>query len=210
MVHPEMEDVYKNLHLNEIPWNHEEPPQELVKLVENKIVLPCRAVDIGCGAGNYSVYLARQGFDVTGIDLAPTAIKHAQLNARRHHLHCTFLVNDMLSGIPGGIKKFDFALEWGVLHGIQPEERETFVGHVAELLNPGATYLAVCFHETDVNFGGSGKYRKTRFGHTLYFSSKEELELLYQPLFEILDNRLIDIGGDPMPHRANYILMKKR
>lgn len=34
-----------------------------------------RVLDIGCGAGRHSLYLQQQGFDVTGIDISPGAIK---------------------------------------------------------------------------------------------------------------------------------------
>ncbi|MHC4177147.1 MAG: class I SAM-dependent methyltransferase, partial [Planctomycetota bacterium] len=68
-----MESIYGDLALDEIPWNLEAPPDVLVELVESRRVLPCSAVDLGCGAGNYAVWLATKGFHVTGVDLSPRA-----------------------------------------------------------------------------------------------------------------------------------------
>jgi 2-polyprenyl-3-methyl-5-hydroxy-6-metoxy-1,4-benzoquinol methylase len=78
-----IDNIYKNKSLEEIPWNMETPPAALVELVKSGKVKPCRCIDLGCGAGNYSVYLASQGFEVTGVDLSPAAISLAQKNAEK-------------------------------------------------------------------------------------------------------------------------------
>lgn len=38
-----------------------------------------RILDIGCGAGRHSLYLQQKGFDVTGIDISPGAVKVCKL-----------------------------------------------------------------------------------------------------------------------------------
>lgn len=61
-----MEKIYRETPPEEIPWNVETPPKELVQLIERGKVKPCKAIDLGCGAGNYAIYIASKGFDVTG------------------------------------------------------------------------------------------------------------------------------------------------
>ncbi|MBW3003800.1 methyltransferase domain-containing protein, partial [Candidatus Woesearchaeota archaeon] len=61
------------------PWTLEEPPKEIVEVVSK--VKPCKALDIGCGEGFFSIYLAKQGFDVTGIDYSEVAVERAKENA---------------------------------------------------------------------------------------------------------------------------------
>ena len=65
-----MEKIYQKTPLNKIPWNFETPPNDLVELVDAGKVNPCKTVDLGCGTGNYAIYLASQGFNVTGIDIS--------------------------------------------------------------------------------------------------------------------------------------------
>ena len=55
-----------------MPWEVG-PREELMTLVDQRRLRPGRAVDLGCGTGANTVYLARRGFDVTGIDFAPAA-----------------------------------------------------------------------------------------------------------------------------------------
>jgi 2-polyprenyl-3-methyl-5-hydroxy-6-metoxy-1,4-benzoquinol methylase len=77
-----------------IPWNIETPPAALVALVDSRIVTPCRAIDLGCGAGNYAVWLASRGFDVTGVDSAQTAIKRAKEHATKKGVKYTLRCHD--------------------------------------------------------------------------------------------------------------------
>ncbi|MCG8344800.1 MAG: methyltransferase domain-containing protein [Chlorobiales bacterium] len=52
----------------DIPWDIGRVDANLVELVENRPVGNCRALDIGCGTGDNSLWLARRGFEVTGLD----------------------------------------------------------------------------------------------------------------------------------------------
>ena len=94
-----LDKVYRETPLDKIPWNIESPPKVLVELVENGKITPCKAIDLGCGAGNYAIYPARKGFDVLGVDLAPTAIKLARENAVKNNVECKFLVADLLNDL---------------------------------------------------------------------------------------------------------------
>ena len=205
----QMEDIYRKIPPEKIPWNIETPPDILVRLVRNRRLVPCRTIEFGCGAGNYAVWLAQQGFDVTGIDISPSAIELAQENARSQGVQCTFLVADVLGDLPEVKGPFDFSFDWELLHHIYPDDRPRYVANVARLLRPGARYLSVCFHENDPQFGGSGKYRTTQIGTVLYFSSEEELRDLFCPHFTILALRAVPIRGKWGDHVANCAFMEK-
>ena len=205
-----MERLYRKTPLDKIPWNIETPPEVLIRLVESGKVKPCKTIDLGCGTGNYLIYLASVGFDVTGIDISPTAIKIAQENAKRKGINCNFFVANVLGNLNEVKGKFDFAYDWELLHHIFPEQRKIYVKNVYEILNPGAKYLSVCFSEKDPGFGGSGKYRKTRLDTILYFSSKDELTDLLELYFNIKELKKIEIRGMPNSHIANYAFVEKR
>lgn len=57
----DIEDIYKKLSPEEIPWNIETPPNSLVELAESGTVNPCKAVDLGCGAGHYALLSCTKG-----------------------------------------------------------------------------------------------------------------------------------------------------
>lgn len=204
-----MEDIYKNIDPENIPWNIASPPAALVELVLTRKILPCNTLEIGCGMGNSAIYLAQQGFTVTGIDISPTAIAAAHANAATKKVVCNFLLANILGDLKEFDQSFDFIFDWSVLHHIFPESRKAYVENVKRLLNPGGKYLSVCFSEEDGAFGGSGKYRETPIGTTLYFSSEDEIRDLFTAYFTILDLRTIEIEGKPEPHRTIYAFMEK-
>lgn len=205
----EMDGIYRTIPLEEIPWNIEVPPDALVQLVQKGEVKPCKTIDLGCGAGNHAIFLASLGFEVTGVDFSPTAIKIAKEQASKKGAQCNFLVADVLDDLHEIQDTFDFAYDWELLHHIFPESRRKYVHNVFRILNPGGAYLSVCFSEKDVQFGGSGKYRTTRLGTILYFSSEEELRSLFRPHFDMLKLETIQIKGKSAPHLANYAFMKR-
>lgn len=47
--------------------------QKALQLAKGKIL------DVGCGAGSHALYLQKKGYDVTGIDISPNAIKTCEL-----------------------------------------------------------------------------------------------------------------------------------
>jgi SAM-dependent methyltransferase len=208
--HADMEAIYAKTPVSEIPWDVTEPPEALVHLVESGQVRPGRAVDFGCGGGNYSIYLARQGFDVTGVDISPTAIGIARRRAAQQGARCDFVVADVLGGLTELAGPFDFAFDWELLHHLFPEQRTKYVRNVWEQLVPQGDYLSLCFSEQDLQFGGSGKYRDTPLGTRLYFSSEAELRELFAPGFEILDLRTIEVRGKHRPHLAICAFMQKK
>lgn len=205
-----LDEIYRSIPVEEIPWNSETPPEALVELIESGKVQPRKAIDLGCGAGNYAIYLASIGFDVTGIDISPAAIKIAKQQAEQKGVSCNFLVADVLGEFEEVTQTFDFAYDWQLLHHIFPESRQKYVQNVYRLLAPGAKYFSVCFSEKDPQFGGSGKYRKTRLGTVLYFSSEDELRALFEPYFRIRDLKTIETTGKFARHIANYAFMERR
>ncbi|MDD1678480.1 MAG: class I SAM-dependent methyltransferase, partial [Methanomicrobiales archaeon] len=149
MKYVDMDKIYQDVPLDKIPWHAETPPTALVELVTNGTVQPCKAIDLGCGAGTYAIYFAGVGFEVTGVDSSPTAIQLARDRARKKGVSCEFIVANLLDEMHEVTEKFDFAYDWEVLHHIFPEDRQKYVQNVSHLLNDGGRYFSVSFSEKD-------------------------------------------------------------
>jgi cyclopropane fatty-acyl-phospholipid synthase-like methyltransferase len=204
-----MEKIYRDVPLASIPWNLSKPPQLLIDAVESGTIKPCRVIDLGCGAGNYAVWLAGQGFDVIGVDISQQAVSHAEELAVRSGVICRFVAADLLGDLKQFHDGFDLALDWEVLHHVFPEDRPVFIRNVYSLLRSGGRYLSVCFSESDPAFGGKGKVRATPLGTTLYFSNEEELRALFETAFEVLELSTVEIAGKYGAHTANVAWLEK-
>jgi hypothetical protein len=86
------------------PWDIGRPADELQKVISGGKVSRCRAVDLCCGSGTDAIYLASQGFDVTGIDVSPTALGHAQQKASDAKVSVHWVLADALA--PPGSESF--------------------------------------------------------------------------------------------------------
>ncbi|HYF50586.1 MAG TPA: class I SAM-dependent methyltransferase [Planctomycetota bacterium] len=98
-----------------------------------------RALEVGCGTGPASAFLAQHGFDVTGIDLSETALEIAQLQAKRLGLKITYLKQDWLTFSTD--EKFDLVLDGHCLHCIVfDEDRRRALETTRALLHPGGYF----------------------------------------------------------------------
>ena len=201
-VRERMEHIYRNVPLGDIPWNFEQPPSLLVNAVNSGGIKPCKTADLGCGAGNYSVWLAGQGFDVTGFDISKEAVRYARLLASSRKVDCRFVVADLRGDLDRYRENFDFVMDWEVLHHVFPKDRPRYVQNVHDLLRPEGTYLSLCFSEDDEAFGGKGKVRETPLKTLLYFSNEDELRQLFAPMFEIVSLSTEEIPGKHGTHRV--------
>ena len=113
---------------------------ELVSLAESGRIKPCRGIDLGCGTGENAIYLARRGFDVTGVDYAEAAIEKAQRRAKDSGVRVNFIVDDLtnLRHVSG---TFDFLLDYGVLDDLRPHQREPYLRNILPLTHSGSRYL---------------------------------------------------------------------
>jgi SAM-dependent methyltransferase len=210
MIKDQMEKIYKSIPPEKIPWNMESPPDILRALVQTKKISPCKVIELGCGTGNYVIYLSGKGFDATGVDISSTAIEMAKNSASGKNVTCNFIVADVLGDMAEIQETFDFAYDWEFLHHIFPPDRGKYINNVYRLLNPLGRYLSVCFSEESAQFGGTGKYRKTPLDTVLYFSSESEMVSLFGPLFHIEELKTIDIKGKFAPHKAIYAFLKRK
>ncbi|MGV0788386.1 class I SAM-dependent methyltransferase [Mycolicibacterium sp. XJ2] len=80
-----------------------EPPAAFAPFA-NEFPTRGRALDVACGLGSASVWLARRGMDVWGVDISATAIHRARDLAARSGVsdRCRFDVVDLDLGLPAG------------------------------------------------------------------------------------------------------------
>lgn len=199
--------TYAELPLYQVPWNRSEPSEELVQLIESEQVKPCKALDLGCGLGRNSIYLAKLGFEVTAVDLSPDAITKANRLAVEADVDIDYRAIDLLEDLDGIDEQFEFIIEWNVLHHIYPQNRKKYAQAVEKLLAKDGKYLSVCFSEDNTNFGGEGKYRETKLSTQIYFSSEQEIRELFDPHFKILELKTISVQGSPNPHRVVWAML---
>jgi SAM-dependent methyltransferase len=123
-------------------WDTGVPQPELEQLVQDRA--PGRALDLGCGTGADAVYLARHGWETTGVDFAPEAIAAAKKKAADAGVTAAFVHGDASRLADAGVRgPFDLLLDIGCYHTIPAGRRDAYAAGAAAAARPGADfYLA--------------------------------------------------------------------
>ena len=132
----------------EIEWNRLEKFRfefEITKIMMEKHLKKGSILDIGGGPGRYSIHLAKQGNDVTLIDLSDKNVNFAQTKAKENNVDITCYQGDArdLSHLP--LKKYDSILIMGPMYHLQNEDdRKKCILEAKRLLKPDG-HLFVSF-----------------------------------------------------------------
>lgn len=125
------------------PLNSALPDANLVNWMERGL-LPGgegrTALDIGCGLGRNTRWLAAQGYRATGIDISAYAVSRAR--ERSPEFGASFFECDVLrEEIPGG--PFDFVYDSGCFHHLPPHRRLSYLAALMAGLKPGG-HFGIC------------------------------------------------------------------
>lgn len=101
-----------------------------------------QALDLGCGSGIWSVMLASRGWQVTGVDIVPQAIRRARARAAGAGVDARFLQGDVTALRTLGIQPgFRFLLDLECFNHLGEEQRAAVGEEVTAVAAPDATML---------------------------------------------------------------------
>ncbi len=139
------------------PWDIGRPQPAFVRLADEGR-LAGRLLDSGCGTGENALLAASRGADVTGIDVAPTAIKRARAKAAHRGLAVRFEVADALDLGQLGLN-VDTVIDSGVFHVFGDDDRARYVASLAAVLRPGGSCYLMCFSDQQPGDWGPRRVR---------------------------------------------------
>lgn len=139
------------MYLRRPPWDSGITPPELEEYLAAHP--PGRAIDLGCGTGTNTLALARRGWQTTGVDFIPKAIRAAKRKLKNAGLQADLRVGDVtrLDGVNG---PFDLALDIGCFHGVQ--NKSAYLHELNRILAPGGHWLLYGFFKPAPRRSGPG------------------------------------------------------
>jgi SAM-dependent methyltransferase len=132
------------------PWDGHPLAQSLRDLIEgtsDASALPIgSALELGCGTGDCSIYLAKHGWKVTAVDFVAKALDEARAKAGAAEVSVDFVRADVTHLSQAGIGAgFQLIVDNGCLHNMSDGNREAYVREVSAVAAPDALLLIVAF-----------------------------------------------------------------
>ena len=148
-----------------LSWAHMEQTLFLADICKKR--KPGRALDIGCGAGTDSVFLAKEGWDVTSLDFVPKAIEMTEQRAKDAGVVVTPVVADVLEW--EAPHKYDLVLDHGLLHNMNPQNHQIYREQLFKAMSDDAHFVIVHWLKTHPSqpFGVPGITAKDNVGVTV-------------------------------------------
>jgi SAM-dependent methyltransferase len=136
-----------------------------------------RALDLGCGSGIWAVELAERGWQVTGVDFVPKALRRARERAESAGVDVELKEGDVTDLDPTGVGSgFRLLLDFGCFHDEQRKEEGREATRVA---GPGATLLMMA-------------WKPGRRGPLPRGASPEEIQAAL-PEWKLIDDKAMDL-----------------
>lgn len=200
------ENMYK-MPLEKIPWEIRKAPIELQEVIA-KIKTTGKALDAGCGTGNYSVFLAQNGFTVVGVDYSEEALSVARANNENtYRLPITYVHSD-LTALEATLElsSFDVILDYRVFHHLPEGDAKLYARQCTKLLKPSGYMIIICNSEKDIDTQGN-KSAVGKFGNTMHYRSREEILSIFNNLSEFSYKEVM--LGKKLNHAGHCIVLQK-
>jgi len=190
-------DKFYEKPLDEIPWQNVQADW-FKELVDNKTLTGSSSIDLGCGTGQKSIYLAKYGgfSDVTGVDISEKAIEIARQNAKEEDVQCNFVHSDATEWLFINVDKtFDLILDWANLHGISADRRKEYIKGINQHSHDGTLLLIRTFSSRDK---GLEHFDLVRNNESLrhYVFTKKKLTRLFSD-FKVLKTNESELERKP-------------
>ena len=166
------------------PFDIDEPYQWIVEL-ENDKKVHGNILDVGCGAGHNSIFLASKGYSVIGVDISSNAIQRAQIKANEKHILVEFIQAD-IRNIDGYDSKFDTMIDIGCFHSIDYDDQPMYADTLYRASRKGAVIYLRAFSDANMKKEGyngpavSEKQIKSIFSEnwTIHDLKHQEIEIV--------------------------------
>jgi ubiquinone/menaquinone biosynthesis C-methylase UbiE len=145
--------IFNFWYLRKPPWDSGISPPELLEFIRTH---PAgKAIDLGCGTGTNIITLARAGWQITGVDFAPRAIRMAKAKLKNESIQADLHVGDVtkLDHTKG---PFDLALDIGCFHSLVQAGKRDYLAQLDRILAPNGFWLMYGFFNPEPLQSGSG------------------------------------------------------
>ncbi len=185
--------------------------KEMAELLRNIGALT--AIDVGCGIGRHSLFLASLGFSVFGIDARSAGVDFARSLAREQ-MRPVHFVTGLMTDLPCADESFDYLLAWNVIYHGSRDSVQKSLSEIHRVLRPGGIFQGTMLSKNNSLFGQGREVEADTFvfdgepdkSHPHFYCNQAELSVLFEPM-ELLrvNDREQELPGS---YHLHFVAMK--
>lgn len=195
-----------------IPFFKNAPDENLVSYVKRGLFKQGKVLDIGCGYGRNSFYLAKEGFEAHGLDISTTSIEWGKQIAKEQSIKVNLLCESIFN-FEAKAESFDYIYDSGCLHHIKPHRRNLYLKTILNYLKPEGYFGMTCFNlKGGANISDYDVYRECSMHGGIGFS-EYKIKSILETYFKIVEFREMKESIDDNIFGKSFlwtVLMKKK
>ena len=156
----EFDKVYNSI-IAPLMWSDIRIPKEIKDLVKTN--QPINSLELGCGLGIFSNYMAKQKINATGVDFSSIAIEKAKVRSSKNVQKPRFIVGDV-TNLENINEQFDVSFDVGCFHCLNETAQKKYVNEACRLLKPGSTLLIWALDSSPIGIKLTPNYMQQVFG----------------------------------------------
>ncbi|AQR95943.1 class I SAM-dependent methyltransferase [Clostridium saccharoperbutylacetonicum] len=195
-----------------VPFFKNIPDENLITYFDRGILKEGKALDIGCGKGRNSIYIAKKGLEVCGVDFSETSIEMANKIATEQGIKVKFSCKSIFD-FQSEKENYDFIYDSGCFHHIKPHRREQYLSTILKYLKPNGYFAMICFNlKGGANISDYDVYKDNSMHGGMGFSDYK-LKIILESYFEIVEFReMIESDNEEVFGKSSLwsVLMRKK
>lgn len=154
---PAAQNWERRYQTQDTPWTTGYPSTELALALNENNIFAGAALEVGCGIGTNSIYMASRGLSVTGIDISPFAVDAARERSSILGIGCEFETTDIFRYAAGREGEFGFIFDRGFFHCLPRLLAREWAGLASSVLCEGGLMLVLTGNERETSEQGPPK-----------------------------------------------------
>jgi len=134
-------------------------------------------LDLGCGMGRNSIYLAKEGFHVIGIDTSKSALKHAKTWSKTKALDNLIVLRASMTRLPFISQTFHAVISVSVIHHATTGEIKKTIEEIHTVLKENGLFLANLLSTKDYRYRKGEELEEGTFRILEHFGEKQFEEI---------------------------------
>ena len=190
--------------LKRLPRRLRQPVQFIVEALPTfKLYKMKNMLDFGCGVGRNSIYLAKENFEVVGVDISLAALKIANKWSKKERLKNIAFVQATMTNLPLSDSSLDAVISVSVIHHAVKKDITKTINEVYRVLRKNGLFLANLTSVKDSRYGTGQKiesntflireaFEQKRFKEIHHFSTRREISKMFKHFSQIKAELLMD------------------